>query len=128
MTYLELSYIHLATIIPAFLIGTWMMFNRKGTPIHKLLGKSYLVLMGITGVVTLFMPAVVGPRLLGHFGFIHLFSVLALYTVPTSWAAARRGDVKAHRGSMIGLYIGGILVAGSLAFGPGRMLNRLLFG
>jgi len=128
MTYLELTYLHLATVLPAFLIGTWMMFNRKGTPIHKLLGKSYLVLMGITGVVTLFMPAVVGPRLLGHFGFIHLFSVLTLYTVPTSWAAARRGDVRKHRSSMIGLYIGGILIAGTFAFGPGRMLNRWLFG
>ncbi|MBL8516797.1 MAG: DUF2306 domain-containing protein [Betaproteobacteria bacterium] len=128
MTYLELAYLHLATVVPAFLIGTWMMINRKGTPLHKRLGKIYLVLMGVTGVVTLFMPAVVGPRLLGHFGFIHLFSVLALYTVPTSWRAARRGDVRQHRASMIGLYIGGMLIAGTLAFGPGRLLNEWAFG
>lgn len=128
MTYLELAYLHLATIVPAFFIGTWMLFNRKGTPSHKALGKVYLVLMAITGVVTLFMPAAVGSRFLGHFGFIHLFSLLTLYSVPTAWFAARRGDVKAHKSSMIGLYVGGLLIAGSFAFGPGRLLNRWLFG
>lgn len=128
MTYHEIAYLHLATVVPAFLIGTWMMLNHKGTSMHRLLGRIYLVLMGLTGLVTLFMPAVVGPRLMGHFGFIHLFSVLTLYTVPTSWRAARLGHVRQHRSGMIGLYIGGILIAGALAFGPGRMLNRWVFG
>jgi uncharacterized membrane protein len=128
MSYLELTWLHLATIIPAFFIGTWLLLNRKGSPLHRLFGKIYMVLMAATGIITLFMPAMVGPKLLNHFGFIHLFSLLTLYSVPTAWLAARRHDVRSHRGSMIGLYVGGLIIAGAFAFGPGRMLNRWIFG
>jgi len=128
MTYTQLAYLHLATVIPAFTIGIFQLFRRKGTPTHKLLGKIYMVLMLATGLITLAMPAEVGPRLLGHFGFIHAFSFLTLYSVPAAYLAARRGDIKVHRANMIGLYIGGILIAGAFAFSPGRMLHEWLFG
>jgi uncharacterized membrane protein len=127
MTYEQLSWLHLATIVPAFLLGTFLLLRRKGTPTHKLLGRVYLLLMIATGLTTLFMPAQVGPRFLGHFGFIHLFSLLALYSAPSAYLAARRGDIKSHRGSMIGLYVGGILIAGAFAFSPGRVLHDWLF-
>lgn len=126
-TYLPLAYGHLATIMPAFLIGTYMMIRRKGTPLHRLLGKIYMALMLVTAIITLFMPAFVGPKLLNHFGFIHLFSVLALYAVPQAYYAARRHDIKTHKGAMMGLYIGGLLIAGGFAFMPGRLLNTWLF-
>jgi uncharacterized membrane protein len=128
MSYTQLAYLHLATVVPAFAIGAFQLFRRKGTPSHKLLGKIYMVLMLATGLITLAMPAEVGPRLLGHFGFIHAFSLLALYSVPAAYLAARRGNIKAHRANMIGLYIGGILIAGAFAFSPGRMLHTWLFG
>ncbi len=128
MNYDQLTMLHLATILPAFLIGTYLMVRRKGTPNHRLLGKIYLSLMVITAVVTLFMPAQVGGRLFNHFGFIHAFSLLALYSAPTAFLAARRGNIKAHRGSMIGLYVGGILIAGAFTFAPGRLLHDWVFG
>lgn len=128
MTYQQLSYIHLATIVPAFLLGSVLLASRKGTSDHRLLGKIYLMLMLVTGGVTLLMPAHVGPQLWGHFGFIHAFSLLTLYSAPAAYFAARHGNIKAHRGYMIGLYLGGILIAGAFAFAPGRMLHALLLG
>ena len=128
MTYTQLAYLHLATVVPAFAIGAFQLFRRKGTPSHKLLGKIYMLLMLATGLITLTMPAEVGPRFLGHFGFIHAFSFLTLYSVPAAYFAIRRGNVKIHRANMIGLYIGGILIAGAFAFSPGRMLHEWLFG
>jgi uncharacterized membrane protein len=98
MTYLQLAYLHLATVFPAFLIGAYLLFNRKGTPIHKVLGKAYMVLMMFTSLVTLFMSAHVGPTAFNHFGYIHLFSFLVLYLVPTAYFATRRGDIKRHQG------------------------------
>ena len=77
MTYTQLAYLHLATVLPAFVIGAFQLLRRKGTPGHKLLGKIYMVLMLATGFITLAMPAEVGQRLLNHFGFIHIFSFLA---------------------------------------------------
>lgn len=128
MSYYQLVYLHLATVGPAFLIGTYLLLNRKGTPRHRLLGKVYMVLMLVTATVTLFMPAEVGPRFGGHFGFIHAFSALTLFSVPQAYLGAKRHDVRTHKSAMIGLYVGGILIAGSFAFMPGRLLNRWLFG
>lgn len=127
MTYLQLAYIHLASIIPAFLIGTFLLINRKGTPLHRGLGKLYMMLMLFTAIVTLFMSAEVGPQLLNHFGFIHLFSLLVLVEVPLAYFAARNGNIKSHKSNMIGLYFGGILIAGSFTFVPGRLLHSWLF-
>jgi uncharacterized membrane protein len=127
-TYLPLAYAHLATVLPAFLIGTYMMIARKGDRFHRMLGKVYMGLMLSTATITLFMPAVVGPKLLNHFGFIHIFSALALISVPQAYFAARSHNIKAHKSAMIGLYVGGLIIAGGFAFMPGRLLHSLLFG
>ncbi|MGL4233289.1 MAG: DUF2306 domain-containing protein [Casimicrobium sp.] len=126
-TYLPLAYAHLATVLPAFAIGTYMMFARKGDRFHRFLGKGYMVLMLTTAIITLFMPAAVGPKFFGHFGFIHLFSVLTLVSVPQAYFAARSHNIVAHKSAMIGLYIGGILIAGGFALMPGRLLHSWLF-
>lgn len=85
-----------------------------------------MVLMLLTALITLFMSAKVGPTLLGHFGFIHLFSVLVLYSVPAAYIAAKNNNMKSHRGNMIAMYVGGILIAGAFAFSPGRLLHTWL--
>jgi uncharacterized membrane protein len=117
-TYLPLAYAHLATVLPAFVIGTYMMIVRKGNALHRALGKVYMVLMLATASISLFMPAVVGARLFDHFGFIHLFSLLTLFAVPSAYFAARRHDVKAHKHNMIGLdlrsCLGGCCIRGCL--------------
>jgi uncharacterized membrane protein len=129
MTYLQLAYLHLATVLPAFVLGTWLIFtSQKGSPLHRTVGKIYMGLMLFTATVTLFMPAQVGPRLFGHFGFIHLFALLTYRSVPSAWFAARRHDIRTHRRRMIGLYVGGLIIAGGFAFAPGRLLHQWLFG
>lgn len=127
MTYLQLAYLHLATVIPAFIIGTYILIIRKGTPKHKMLGKLYVGFMLITAFITLFMPAAVGPTFLNHFGFIHLLSVLVFVTVPRAILAIRKGNVNEHKRHMLGMYIGALLIAGSLAMMPGRMMHTWLF-
>jgi len=126
--YHTLSFVHLSTIGPAFLIGTYIMLTKKGSGQHKFLGRIYMVLMLFTAVVTLFMSAQVGPTLFNHFGFIHLLSVLVLYSVPSAYFAIKAGDVKKHKFRMIALYVGGMLVAGGFTLVPGRFLGDLLFG
>jgi uncharacterized membrane protein len=128
MTYTQLAYLHLATVLPAFVLGAFQLLRRKGTRSHKFLGRIYMLLMLATGFITLAMPAEVGPRLLNHFGFIHLFSFLAVFGVPIAYFAARSGYIRVHRFAMVGLYVGGILMAGAFAFSPGRMLHEWLFG
>lgn len=126
--YPALAYLHLATVAPCFLIGAWLLAQPKGTKPHRLLGRIYALLILFTALMTLLMPAEVGPRMLGHFGFIHLFSVLVLTCIPLAIRGVRRGDLRAHRHNMLGVYIGGVLIAGAFTLTPGRMLHQWLFG
>lgn len=127
-TQLALTYFHLATVMPALLIGTYLMLRPKGTPPHRSLGKVYLLLMFATAGASLFLQAQIGPKLLDHFGYIHLLSLLTLYSVPMAYRMARTHNVRRHRRLMLLTYIGGILVAGFFAFAiPGRILHRWLF-
>jgi len=128
MKYIDLMYLHLATVVPCFIIGTILLLIKKGTTVHKSFGRIYMVLMMITAVVTLFMPAHVGPKFLNHFGWIHSFSFLTLYTVPTAYLAIKKGNVKSHKRKMILLYFGAIIIAGGFTFTPGRYLYQLFFG
>tara|TARA_R110002096_G_scaffold326134_1_gene520018 strand:- start:1233 stop:1619 length:387 start_codon:yes stop_codon:yes gene_type:complete len=128
MGYDELMYLHLVTVIPCFIIGTILLLIKKGTPFHKKSGRVYMVLMLITAIITLFMPAKVGSSLFNHFGWIHLFSFITIYTVPTAYLAIKKGNVKSHKRKMILLYFGAIIIAGGFTLSPGRYLHELLFG
>lgn len=127
MSYLHLAYLHLAIVLPAFILGTYLLVHSKGTPTHKMLGKVFLSLMLLTSVVTLFMSAQVGPKLLGHFGLIHLLSLNVIYGVPVAYFAARNGNIQKHKANVMGIYFFGLLIAGAFALMPGRLLHKWLF-
>jgi uncharacterized membrane protein len=117
--------IHLATVLPAFVIGTWQIFfSRKGSPTHRTLGFTYLALMTATAVSTFFIRSIGA----GDLSPVHLFIPLTLFGVFGALWNVRRGDIRGHRNAMLGLYWGGLLLAGALTLLPGRLLHRLLFG
>ena len=124
--------LHVVTVVPAFLLGTWLLFgSAKGSPRHRRIGKAYLALMGVTAVAALFIRSfmdqsvAVGPLRLG---WIHLFVPLTAHGIYGAFATIRAGDVRGHRSAMRGLYVGGLIVAGLLAFMPGRVMHRMFFG
>lgn len=125
--YQQLVYAHLATVIPAVFLGSLLFLKSKGTDLHRTLGKIYMALMLLTAFITLFMPARLGPTLFNHFGFIHGFSILVIYSVPIAIFYVKRGNIIAHKSVMKGMFIGGIVIAGGFALMPGRYLNAVLF-
>lgn len=128
LDYNLLMYFHLATVVPATVIGMMIFLKKKGTKFHKQFGRIYVVLMLCTAVLTLFMPATVGKQFLGHFGYIHVFSVMVLSAIPLAIIRVKNGNIKAHKRAMVLLYVGAIGIAGFFAFMPGRYLHELLFG
>src|SRR5262245_46537811 len=112
--------IHVLTVAPAFGIGTWLIFfSAKGKTTHRALGYAYLSLMMATAIAATFIHRS-NPD--GPFGLslIHLFVPLTLLSVVGAIVSARRGRIASHRAAMRGLYFGGLLLAGALAFLPGR--------
>ena len=93
MDYTDLMHIHLATVIPCFILGIILLLIKKGTRFHRQYGRIYMILMLITAIVTLFMLAQVGSRILNHFGWIHSFSFLTIYTVPTAYLSIKTKNI-----------------------------------
>src|SRR5438445_13593764 len=117
--------LHLATVLPAFAIGTWQIFaSRKGSTMHRGLGFLYLALMTVTAITTLFI------REVGHgqLSPIHLFIPLTLWGVFGALWNIRRGNIRGHRNAMLGLYFRRLILAGAFTLMPGRLLHRLFFG
>jgi uncharacterized membrane protein len=117
--------IHLLTVLPAFAIGTWQIFfSVKGSRLHRGFGFAYLALMTITAGAAFFIRSVGNGRLTP----IHLFIPLTLFGVVGALWYARHGDIAGHRRAMLGLYFGGLILAGALTLLPGRLLHRVFFG
>jgi uncharacterized membrane protein len=86
-----------------------------------------MLLMTVTAMIALFIPAGVGPQFLGHFGYLHLLSVIVLWTVPTAFLAVKKGKIKEHKRKMVILYVSGIIIAGGFTLFPGRFLHQFFF-
>jgi uncharacterized membrane protein len=121
--------IHVATVVPAFFLGTYQIFlSRKGAPFHRALGYIYLALMTVTAITTLFIHALMPNGPFGGFSPIHLLVGLTLFGVVGALRGAWTHNIPLHRYSMLGVYVGGLLIAGSLTFLPGRIMHAVVFG
>jgi len=121
--------LHVATVIPAFFLGTYLIvFSRKGAPHHRALGYIYLTLMTVTSIAALFIHSLMPKSPVFGWSPVHLFVPITLISVVSALYGARTHNVRMHRGAILGAYIGGILIAGSLAFMPGRIMHTVVFG
>lgn len=116
--------LHLGAAVVAFALGAILLLGPKGRLPHRLLGWTWVAAMAVTAMSSLFIRNI-NP---GAFSAIHLLSGWAIVTLPFAVYAARRRNVKAHRSAMTSLYLGGMLVAGSFAFMPGRLLWQVFVG
>jgi len=115
--------IHVSTVIPAIPLGGWLMLARKGNALHKRLGKVWMVLMLATAISAIFIQTG------GGFSFIHLFVPITLHGIWKAISTARAGNIAAHKGHLVGMYLGALMIPGVLAFMlPGRLMNVLVFG
>lgn len=110
--------IHLGSALIALAIGTILMAGVKGDRLHRALGWTWVLTMGVTAVSSLFL------RQLNHdaFSLIHLLSGWTIVTLPMVVYWARRHKVAAHKRTVMGLFYGGLLLAGLFALMPGRVL------
>ena len=121
--------LHVATVIPAFLLGTWQIFiSKKGAPFHRAIGYIYLVLMTITAVTSLFVHQIMPKSPFYGLSPIHLLVPLVLFGVVAALIGAWTHNIRMHRSAMLGVYIGGILIAGSLTLLPHRIMHAVVFG
>lgn len=121
--------LHVATVVPAVLLGTWLIFvSRKGGPAHRFLGAIYLGLMTVTSLVAIFIRDMRPGAPAFGFSLIHLLIIVTLIGIFFALRGTRTGNLRMHRNAMVSVYVGGILIAGALTFLPGRIMHRMFFG
>lgn len=123
---------HACAAMAAFLLGVVQFLAPKGTLPHKALGAVWIVLMLIVAGTSVFIQHPVGPGdpFYARFSFIHLFTLLTAYGLVHGVYFLLRGGarLKFHSRPFAGLFIGGLMVAGALAFAPGRIMHEVVFG
>ena len=117
--------LHAFAAMAAFSLGIVQFAAPKGTLPHRTIGWIWVGLMVVVAASSFWIHEI---RLLGPWSPIHLLSVMVLLLLPIAVIAARRHDVSRHRKTMIGIFTGGLVVAGLFTFLPGRIMHAVVFG
>jgi uncharacterized membrane protein len=117
--------IHAFAAIGAFALGLIQFAAPKGKLPHRTIGWIWVTLMAVIASSSFFIHEI---KMVGPFSPIHLLSIFTLLMLPLAVLHARRHNVKQHRGAMIGIFIGALLVAGAFTFVPGRIMHAVAFG
>jgi uncharacterized membrane protein len=116
--------IHVAGAVLALVVGAIIFLLPKGTGFHRLLGWSWVCSMIVVAVTSIVMIADFRTGM----NALHIFTAVTVISLWAGLTGIRRGNVRQHAGSMVGLYVGGLIVAGLFAFMPGRTMWNVMFG
>ena len=117
--------LHAFAAMAALVLGIVQFVAPKGTLPHRTIGWIWVALMAAVALSSLWIHQI---RLLGPWSPIHLLSIMVLVLLPIAVVAARRHHVGRHSKTMIGIFTGGLVIAGLFTFVPGRIMHAVIFG
>ena len=128
---MQLVYVHAVLALLAVPLGIYIFINKKGTKQHRVLGRTWATILAIVSLTAIFIQTI-KP---GQYSLIHLLIPWTLGSLSYSiWNIRKFKKTKierykyAHMYSMIGVYIGALLVAGLFTVSPGRFFHQIIFG
>lgn len=117
-------WLHLGTVIVALTLTPVILWQKRGTRLHRRLGMVWAAAMFVSAIDSFWILETNH----GHFSVIHLLSAFVAVQTPRLVLTARAHNHAAHRATVRGLVIGGLLTAGALTFPFHRLLGRWLLG
>jgi uncharacterized membrane protein len=117
--------LHAYAAMAAFVLGVVQLVGVKGTSRHRALGYAWVALMLVVAVSAFWIHEI---RLWGPWSPIHLLAVFTLIMLPLGVMRARAHNVHGHRLTMLGLFLGALVIAGLFTFYPGRIMYQVVFG
>ena len=136
MTLTPLISFHIVCALTASATGAMALWVRlkphhTATPtalnrLHRLAGYVFVLAMVATALSAL---GIRSHTMLNWHGFtwLHVLIPVTLLTLTRSFWQLARGNIRAHRRSMQGLYVAGCIGAGFFALAPGRYFGDLLW-
>jgi len=124
-------YIHAFFALTAVPLGLYIFLTRKGTTKHKLFGRIWVAWLLTISLTAIFIQEITP----GEYSFIHLLIPLTIGSLIYSiWSIKKfkktklKKYKKSHMSSMIGVYVGALILAGAFTLLPGRLFYEVLFG
>ena len=113
---MQIIYIHAALALLAIPLGLYIFIKKKGTKNHKILGRTWVIVLIIVSLTAIFIQTI-NP---GHYSLIHLLIPFTLGSLVYSiWSIRKFKATKkikykfAHIHSMLGVYVGALIIAGA---------------
>ena len=116
--------LHAFAAMAAFALGIVQFVAPKGTLPHRTIGWIWVLLMFAVAISSFWIHQI---RLVGPFSPIHLLAIFTLVMLPLGVLHARRHAVLQHHRAMMGIFIGGLVIAGAFTFMPGRIMHAVAF-
>ena len=128
---MQIIYAHATLALLAVPFGLYILLTKKGTKQHRILGRIWVTFLIIVSLTAIFIQAI-NP---GQYSLIHLLIPWTIGSLIYSiWNIKKFKNTKierykfAHMYSMIGVYVGALLIAGAFTLMPGRFFHEILFG
>ena len=133
---MPIIYIHAFFALTAIPVGLYIFFKKKGTKQHRFIGRVWVSCLLIVSVTALFITSPMtdtafNPRL---YSWIHLLIpftignlIYSIWSIRQFKKSKLEKHKNAHMRSMIGVYVGALLLAGAFTLLPGRMFHEIIF-
>ncbi len=114
--------LHMAAAILSLGLAAVQFARGRSDGPHRTIGWAFVLMMTATALTSFW---IVGKS--GAYSWIHMLSVITLANLLIAVLARRRGNIRLHKWTMIGV-VGGLVGAGAFTLLPGRILGRVVFG
>lgn len=102
---------------------------RKGSPIHRMLGRCFLVLMLVSALVTLHIHVRNPQNPFFGLSVLHLYVPLVVGLRALAWFGAITHRIRMHRFAVIALYFGSLVFTGYVQiFMADGITHEMFFG
>ncbi len=117
--------LHGFAAISAFGIGASQLLLPKGTPRHRVVGWTWVILMAIVAISSFWIHTICT---FAGFSPIHALSIFTLICLPVAVQHARMGRIQNHKYFMLALFFFALVIAGLFTLVPGRIMHDVVFG
>jgi uncharacterized membrane protein len=111
---------HAAVGVSAVVLGGLVVFRRKGTFTHRVLGRLWAALMYFMAIGSFWIQSD------GHFSWIHGLSAMMIVSLTYAIWAVKTGRTRGHRIAMTSNYVG-LCVTAAFTLLPHRLMGQLVF-
>jgi uncharacterized membrane protein len=121
--------VHLFAALGALVLGPfalWARLSGKQRPkLHRAFGYAWVTLMLATALSAIFIHSHFPAW--WRFSWIHALIPVTLVSLFLAFWFLAKGNIKAHKYTMLSLYISACLITGALTLLPGRFLAQFIW-